>query len=151
MFVRQTPNERRVPTDPPGTRATARLVVLSCAASAGAHAGLVPEHMGEAAALGIGIGFVVAALLLLAAGAALAIQPDSPRAAQAASLLLVGLIASYAASRTSGIPLLLPEPEAPDAVGLATKLIEALGLAGALWLSQPTGGRRSPSQQEVTR
>lgn len=149
MFVRQTPNEHRVPTDPPGTRATARLVVLSCAASAGAHAGLVPEHMGEAAALGIG--FVVAALLLLAAGAALAIQPDSPRAAQAASLLLVGLIASYAASRTSGIPLLQPEPEAPDAVGLATKLIEALALAGALWLSQPTGGRRSPIQQEVTR
>ena len=119
----------------------------ACAASAGAHAGLVPEHMREAAPLGVA--FVVATGLLLAAATALAMSPESVRAARAAALLLAGLVAFYAASRSTGIPLLEPHAEPVDAVGVTTKLIEALGLVLALRLSRPMSGRRSPLTQEV--
>ena len=124
-------------------------VVAACAASAGAHAGLVPAHLSEAPALGIA--FVVAAVLLAGVAVALALAPEQRRAAQFAALVLAGPIGAYAASWTTGIPLLQPEPEALDAVGLATNLVEGLGLAIALSLSQPAGGRRSPAAQEVTR
>jgi hypothetical protein len=126
-----------------------RAVVVACAASAGAHAGLVPEHLGEAPQLGFAFGAAV--VLLLATAIALAIRPDSVRASQGAVLLLAALIVSYAASRTTGIPLLQPRPEALDAVGLATKLVEGLGLVFALCLSQPAGARRLPAAQEVAR
>jgi len=131
----------------PTGAATARIVVGACAASAGAHVGLVPEHMREAAPLGVA--FVVATGLLLAAATALAMSPESVRAARAAALLLAGLVAFYAASRSTGIPLLEPHAEPVDAVGVTTKLIEALGLVLALRLSRPMSGRRSPLTQEV--
>ena len=125
----------------------ARIVVGACAASAGAHAGLVPEHMREAAPLGVA--FVVATGLLLAVAAALAISPDSLRAARGAALLLAALVALYAASRSTGIPLLEPHAEPVDAVGATTKLVEGLGLVFALQLSRPMSDRRSPLTQEV--
>jgi hypothetical protein len=125
------------------------MLIAACAASAGAHAGLVPEHLREAPPLGIA--FVLAAVLLMAVVVTLAMRPHDRRAAQAAAFLLAGLIVSWGVSRTTGLPFLQPHPEAVDAVGLATKLVEALGLASALWLSQPAGGRRSPVIQEVTR
>jgi hypothetical protein len=53
-------------------------VVGACAISAGAHAGLVPDHLREAPQLGVA--FVVAAGLLVAADTALAIRPGSLRA-----------------------------------------------------------------------
>jgi hypothetical protein len=123
--------------------------VAACAASAGAHAGLVPEHMREAPQLGVS--FVLATGLLLAVSVALALVPDSRAAAGGAALLLAGLIAAYVVSRTAGLPLLEPHPEPLDAVGAATKLVEALGLAFALRLGQLVGGRRSPLIQEVSR
>jgi hypothetical protein len=130
---------RRLPAAP--TRGTVTSVVIgACAASAGAHAGLVPEHLHEAPALGIAL--IVAVVLLGAVGTALAIRPEDRRPAQLAALLLAGLIASWAASRITGIPLLQPRPESVDGVGLVTKLVETLGLASALWLSQPVDGRR---------
>jgi peptidoglycan/LPS O-acetylase OafA/YrhL len=132
----------------PGT-AAARLVVFACAASAGAHAGLVPEHLREEPALGVAV--LVAAVLLLAAAAALSIRPTSAGVARAAALLLAGLILAYAASRTTGLPVLQSEPEGVDPVGVGTNLVEAVGLVLAIWLSQPVGGRRSPTVQEVTR
>ena len=125
------------------------LVIAACAASAGAHVGLVPEHLREAPQLGIA--FILAAVLLLAAGAALMIHPEDRRAASVAALLLAGLLASWGTSRITGIPFIQPRPESVDLLGLATKLVEALGLACALWLSQPLGGHRSPSIQEVPR
>jgi hypothetical protein len=125
----------------------ARIVVGACAASAGAHAGLVPEHMREAVPLGVA--FVVATGLLLAAATALAVSPDSVGAARGAALLLAGLVAFYAASRTTGLPLLEPHPEPVDAVGVTTKLVEGLGLVFALRLSRPMSDRRSPLTQEV--
>lgn len=124
------------------------MVIAACAASAGAHAGLVPEHLREAPRLGIA--FILASALLLAEVAALALCPEDQRIAPVAALLLTGLIASWGASRVTGIPLLQPRPEPADLVGLVTKLVEVLGLAFALWLSQPVGGRRSPAIQEVS-
>jgi hypothetical protein len=96
------------------------------AASAEAHAGLVPEHLREAPRLGIA--FILAFALLLAVVSALALCPEDRRIARVAALLLTGLIASWGASRVTGIPLLQPRPEAVDLVGLVTKLVEVLGL-----------------------
>lgn len=124
------------------------MVIFACAASAGAHAGLVPEHLHEAPALGVA--FIASAVLLLVAGVTAAVRPSSSPAARAAALVLAGLIAAYAVSRTTGIPLVQPEPEPLDAVGVATKLIEALGLGFAVSLSQQAGGGRLPTPQEVS-
>jgi hypothetical protein len=115
--------------------AAADLTVFCCAATAGIHAGLVPEHVrGEPR---LGAAFALAVVMLLVGGAALALRPEDRRIARIAALLLGGLIASYAASRTTGIPLLAPDPEAVDAVGVAASSIELVGLGCALWLSQP--------------
>jgi|SRR5690242_4460795 hypothetical protein len=126
-----------------------KVVIAACAASAGAHGGLVPEHLREDPRLGIA--FILAVVLLLGAVAALTIRAGDRRVAQVAALLLAGLILSWAASRTTGIPFLQPQPESVDAVGVVTNLVEALGLALALWLSQSMGGRWRPTSQEVSR
>lgn len=127
---------------------TADLVVAACAVSAGAHAALVPSHMNHEPQLGVA--FVVAVVLLLGAGAALVHSPSSARGAQFAALLFAGLMASYAAATTVGIPLLSTEPEAVDGAALATKFVDSFGLLFALKLSQPVGGHRSPTRQEVS-
>ena len=72
------------------------MVIAACAASAGAHAGLVPEHLREAPQLGIA--FIVASVVLLAVVVALALRPDDRRIALVAALLLTGLIASWGTS-----------------------------------------------------
>jgi hypothetical protein len=123
------------------------VVVSAAAVSAGAHAALVPEHLREAPQLGIA--FIASAVLLLATVSA-ATLADSSRVMPAAALLFAALIAAYAASRTTGIPWLEPEAEPVDAVGVATKLVEALGLLCALRLAQPVGAERSSTSQEVT-
>ena len=133
----------------PRSAVAARIVVAACANSAGVHAGLVPEHLREAPQ--VGVAFVVAAGLLLAAATALAIRPGGLGAAQGAALLLAGLVAFYATSRTTGIPLLEPRAEPLDAVGATTKLVEGFGLVVALRLSRSVGDRRSPLTQEVAR
>src|SRR2546421_10197889 len=81
-----------------------KVVIAACAASAGAHAGLVPEHLREVPQLGVA--FILASALLLAVMAALASCPEDRRIARVAALLLTGLIASWGASRATGIPLL---------------------------------------------
>ena len=95
------------------------MVVGACAVSAGVHGALVPEHLQEAPALGVS--FVVASVLLLLAGAVLVMRPDDQRAARLAALLLAGLIACWTVSRVSGIPVLQPQPESVDGVGLMTE------------------------------
>lgn len=109
----------------------------------------MPEHLREAPQ--VGVAFVVAAGLLLGTSTALSIRPNSRRAARGAALLLAALIASYAASRTTGLPLIEPHAEPLDAVGTTTKLVEALGLVLALRLNRSVGDRRSPLTQEVAR
>jgi hypothetical protein len=127
----------------------ANSVIPACAASAGVHAGLVPEHLREEPALGVA--FIVAAALLAAAAIVVSARPAGAVSSRAAAALLAGLIVSYVASRSTGIPLLQPEPEAVDAVGIATNLVELAGLAAALSLSHTAGGRRVPAEKEVAR
>src|SRR5829696_2250417 len=125
-------------------------VVLAAAVRAGAHAGLVPEHL--RAEPRVGIAFLVAIVLLVGTGAALTLRPGDRRIAAAAALLFASLIVAYVASRASGIPLLAPDREAVDAVGVATKVVEVAGLALGLSLSQPSRRRRRRlTLEEVTR
>ena len=125
------------------------VVVVACAASAGAHAALVPAHRRDQP--GLGLAFVVAAAVLVAVVAALAVRPDSRTTARAAAVMLASLIGAYAFSVTTGIPWLVQTPEPVDAVGVATKGVEVLGLAFALQLNPTPGGRRSPNDEEVRR
>lgn len=130
--------------------APAGLVVFACAASAGIHAGLVPEHLREEP--GLGVAFIVAALVLLAIDAAVSFCPSARPVAWLAALLLGGLILAYIASRTTGIPLLAPDPEAADAIGVVAVCIELLGLLCALWIAQPIRRRRRrPVLEEAMR
>ena len=105
------------------------LVVLSCAVSAGIHAALAPDHLEERVAAGVG--FTVSALVLAVLAAALA-RSAHPLLLDAAILTLAGLIATYALAATSGVPLLSPQREAIDALALATKGIEVVGLLAAV-------------------
>jgi peptidoglycan/LPS O-acetylase OafA/YrhL len=116
---------------------TATVLVATCAASAGAHAALVPAHVRDQRALGVA--FALAAAALLAVVAALAARPDSRTTRPAAAAVLASLIGAYAFSVTTGIPWLAGSPEPVDVVGLATKTVEALGLAFALRLSSHDG------------
>jgi hypothetical protein len=106
-----------------------RLVIIVCAISAGIHAALTPEHLGEG--VGAGGGFLVATVML--AGLALALtRRTSLATALAAAVTLAGLLASYALAVTTGVPVLHPDVEAVDALAIATKAIEAAGLLAAL-------------------
>jgi hypothetical protein len=128
----------------------ATVLVFTCAASAGAHAGLVPVHLNGEPRLGAA--FLIAVVLLVAAARAVAARPGDRRTTNAAGLLLAGLMLAYLATRTTGIPVLDAQPEALDAVGVATTAVEALGVVAALCLihsvDQP---RRLTHVQEVFR
>jgi hypothetical protein len=104
------------------------VVIVACAVSAGIHGTLVPEHLDES--MGAGLGFVVATVLFaaLAVGLTLGIGSTGLVAAVA---VFAGLLASYGLAITTGLPLLHPEPEAVDALALATKAVELVGLAAA--------------------
>jgi hypothetical protein len=134
---------------PTRTEAGAVAVVIAASAvSAGAHAALVPEHLREAPA--VGVSFIVAVVLLAAVAILLALRPDRRHGRYGAALLFTGLIVAWAISRTTGLPVLHPEVEPVDAVGVVTKIAEAIGLACALWLSQPAAGTRPSALEEVT-
>jgi|SRR5215216_1239030 len=123
------------------------VVVAACAASAGVHAALVPDHLEHEPALGAA--FVAAAVVTLALSAALAIRPSSTAIASLATLVLAMLIAAYALSVTTGIPWLSDVPERVDAVGAATKAVEAVGLFFALQLITTKGGRDPLAHEEA--
>ena len=114
------------------------LVILACAVSAGIHAGLTREHFAEG--LGPGGGFLAATLLLGVLGLGLALRPDSCALFIAASLVLIGLIGSYALATTTGIPVLHAEAEPVESLAVVTKGVEIAGLLAAahlLWRSRP--------------
>jgi hypothetical protein len=108
------------------------LIIVSCAISAGIHAALTPEHLREETAAGVG--FLVSTLLLAVLCVVLTHRPGSRVAAGVAGAVLSALLASYALAVTTGVPLLHPEPEPADGLGLATKAIELVGLAVAIHL-----------------
>ena len=120
-----------------------QLLVVICAASAGVHAVLAPAHFHERPALGVG--FAAAAIALAAVVIALDRRPHSTDARRAAALLLGALILAYPATRVAAVPLLGEHREPLDAVGVVTKLTEALGLTLAI---KPTD-RRSASRKQV--
>src|SRR5919199_906211 len=98
------------------------LVIAACAASAGIHAALTPEHFREGA--GPGAGFLAASVLLAVLAVALTRRPGD-----AGALL----------ATTTGLPLLHPEVEPVDALALATKAIEAAALLASVGLLRPKG------------
>lgn len=112
----------------------AGIVVFAAAVSAGIHAGLVPEHL-EAMPL-LGISFALAVAALIGAGAAVAVRPRNQLPASLAALLFGTLILAYTASRTTGLPVLEPEPEAVDVIGIITVAVQFVGAIAALWLTR---------------
>jgi len=123
------------------------VVVAMCAASAGAHAALVPQHLDHEPRLGIA--FVAATAALLAAAAALAYRPDDATVAQATTVVLAALIGAYVVNVTAGLPWLSDGPEPVDVVGLATKSVEVIGLLFSIRLAPITGGRGSLTHKEA--
>lgn len=116
---------RRV-NDPVRSRSRA-LVALTCAASAGVHAALVPGHYVEGGAL-LGGAFLLAALLLAGAG----LLASGGRTAPAATVL-AGTALAWLLSRTTGIPGLL-DREPPDPLGVATTVVEVVAALAAVTL-----------------
>jgi len=113
---------------------TRDIVILTCAISAGIHGALVPGHFDEGT--GPGVGFASATVLLAAFAVAITLHPANAPALAGAATVLAGLLASYLFAVTTGLPLLHPQPEPIDGLGLATKAIEAVGLLAAaalLW------------------
>jgi hypothetical protein len=108
------------------------LLIVACAISAGVHAALVPEHLDESRLLGVG--FVAAAVAL--GVLAVALRSGASLAPAAAALVLAGAIAAHALAISSGLPLLHPEPDPVDLVGVLTKTVEFGGLALALDLAR---------------
>lgn len=111
-------------------------VVLVCAASAGVHSALVPEHLAEGGPL-LGGAFAASALAL-AVVAVLARRPGRERrVVSVAVVVLVANALAYLLSRTTGLPLLIPDPEEVDLLGVATTLAEVVGaVAGVLLLTR---------------
>ena len=127
----------------------ANLVASGLAASAGVHAGLVPEHLRETPQLGVS--FVLATGLLLAVAGWVALRPGDRRAVRAGQVLIASVLVAYLASRTVGVPVFQPEVEHLDPLGVSTKAVEMLAFLCALRLGRTLGGRRSPLTQEVAR
>jgi hypothetical protein len=125
----------------------ATVVIVVCAASAGAHAALVPTHLEHEPRLGIA--FVAATALLLAAAVALAYRPDDATVGTATAFLLAALIGAYAVNVTTGLPWLSDGPEPVDLVGLATKSVEGIGLLFSIQLAPITSGFDSLTPTEA--
>ena len=108
------------------------IVIVVCAASAGIHAALAPEHVSESVAAGTG--FAVSAVVLGVLAVVLTLRPDNTLATALSAVILACLLVSYALAVTTGVPLLHPEVEPVEGLALATKAIEAIGLLAAVSL-----------------
>jgi drug/metabolite transporter (DMT)-like permease len=107
------------------------ILAVTCAISAGIHAGLVPDHLEENIAAGVG--FAASAVVL--AGLAVAVARQLRRVhVHIAVVVFTGLIVAYVLAVTTGVPGLVPEPEPVDGLAVATKLVEVIGLAVAISL-----------------
>jgi hypothetical protein len=115
---------------------------VCCAISAGVHAALVPEHLRESVVTGAG--FVVATTVLVLVIIGVTVWPQSQAVTSFGALVLLGLVVSYAVASTSGIPILHPDVDPVDTLGVMTKAVEVLGLGLALQLRRPAKGRTIP-------
>jgi hypothetical protein len=95
--------------------------ITACAASAVVHAWLATAHYDEPL---LASSFVAAAIGLVFAGAALT-RPELRLAPVATAALFAALLATYPA-------VTLAMDDGFDALGVATKLVEAIGLGSAL-------------------
>jgi hypothetical protein len=139
------PNAPTMPAGPHGpqrlhTLALPAALLIGCAFSAGVHIRLAPGHMAESAPLGVG--FVVAGALLLVLGIGAFVRPRSASIPLAIAVVIAVLTGAYVLSRTAGLPVLHPEPEAVDAIGVITKAVELAALALACRL--PVENRSRP-------
>ena len=107
------------------------LAVCACTVSAAVHAALVREHLDQ---LAVGLSFAFAAILLVVAAIALS-RKAGERESIATGVLLGALLVAYPV-----VHAISPEPV--DAVGLATKAIEAGGLLCVLLI--PRDGEERP-------
>jgi hypothetical protein len=98
-----------------------------CAGSAGVHAALIQPHFLESALLGSA--FTAAAIALALAALAVRQPRHDSWAIMAAAAALCVIAVSYLLSRSTGIPLLIVEPEHADPLGMVTTAAE---LAGAV-------------------
>ena len=105
------------------------VVILACAISAGIHGALVPAHLDESPAAGWAFAASTAILAVLAV--ALTRRPAARVPLTFAAATLGGLLAAYALSVTTGLPLLHPEPEPVEGLAVFTKAIELIGLLAA--------------------
>jgi hypothetical protein len=107
-------------------------VVSLCAASAGVHVALVPEHLRESLALGLAFALSAGAL------AATSLVVRNPRhdswAPLTAGAVLFLTAMAYALSRSTGIPWLIPHAEHLDVLGLATSAAEVVAALAATLL-----------------
>jgi hypothetical protein len=117
-------------------------LVVCCAISAGVHAALVPEHLRESVVAGGG--FIVATAALVVVTIGLTAWPQSRAVTSFGVLVLLGLVVGYAVASTSGIPILHPDIDPVDTVGLLTKAVELLGLGLALRLRVTVNSRTIP-------
>jgi hypothetical protein len=117
-------------------------LIVCCAISAGVHGALVPQHMRESIVTGVGFVIATAALAILIIG--LTARPESRAVTSFTVLVVLGLVVSYAVAATSGIPMLHPDVDPIDTVGVLTKAVEVLGLCLAVGLGRPVRGRPIP-------
>ena len=124
-------------------------LLAACAFSAGTHIALAPEHLSESVSLGLG--FLMAAALLLTLGLGIFVRSGSRALPLLIALVSVGLIAAYVVSRTAGLPVMHPEPEAVDRIGVITKAVElmALFLSLRLYRENAAGSRRCPTTRRT--
>lgn len=119
-YPAQVPEGAATPADRPLTIRDA--AIAACVTSAVVHAVLAPGHISEQPLVGVLFGAAAAALL----GAAYALTRPSVAAAPAATAaLFVALLAAYPVT-------LLASGVGVDTLGVATKVVEAVGLATAL-------------------
>ena len=116
-------------------------VTAVCAGSAGVHAALIQPHFLESGLLGSAF---TAATVALALAALVVRQPRYDWwAIAAASVLLCVIAASYTLSRSTGIPVLIAQPEHVDPLGTVTTAAEIAGACcGALWLRNSLVSRK---------
>lgn len=114
-------------------------VTAVCAASAGVHAALVQPHLAEGGPP-LGSAFAAAAAALALAALAVRQPRHDSWAPAAASAVLCAIAVSYLLSRSTGIPLLIADPERFDPLGAVTTIAELTGaVSGVALMSRKDG------------
>ena len=121
------------------------LLALTVAFSAGSHAALVPEHLGEMPPLGYL--FIFAAAIGGAIALALVVRPTDARIPRLAVLFLTTQVVVWAMFIVLQIPGFTGTPEPVEPIALVCKAVELLGIALALPLvvGPPRSGALSGS------